>query len=1021
MEVSPHLISTSRYNKVMISGTARDLPEHRKEALEACLRQGMLPITMEHLPASDKNAIIESLRMVDEADIYIGIFAYRYGYIPSGYSISITEMEYNRAIERGIPRLIFIIDKAHSIQIDDIELGEGSAKLETLKVRLQTEQVVNFFKSPDDLRANIINSLSNYRQPGSPSSFHYVSDIPVLPEPYIAHRYTLLQTRDLVGRQAQLELLTNWVAHSKADIYSAHILNIISMGGMGKSALTWKWFNDIASHKMQPLAGRIWWSFYESDATFENFVICALAYVTQRPKEEFQQLLPSEREAQLLTILDHIPFLIVLDGLERILLAYARMDAAHMADEDPEQSRRIKTRSMQQPAFFLPRQSRGDTSRRPKTAEPEWLPKATEADPRRQRKTIDLRVGAFLRKLASVQSTRVLISSRLQPADLQTETGEERPGCKTIFLQGLSDDDALKLWRAFGINGSHEKMIPLFHTFDNHPLLIQVLAGVIAQDRRTPGDFDGWRRLHPTFKPFNLPLVQVESHILQFALGGLSDLQRKVLYIIAAFRMPATYNTLVALLVGEKKPFLNEGLLDVILADLENRSLLGWDRREGANRYDLHPLVRGTVWEALSKNVKKGIYKELNMYFKPLSEYEDNHKINSIADLTATIELYNTLIGLELYDEALTVFDARLSEVMLYRLDACRERAELLEMLFPNGVDQLPHLSTRTKQANVLNSLAVSVTNEPIRSSELLYRCNELHNAEGDQKSIRIGLCNLSNVLRFSGALYASEMAARRALLIARQLNDRHQESICLSWLGMSLAVQGKNYDSEEAFRRSLQLARLHIAYEPHDYMAMLSLWLEKYEEAQVWIQSALKYARRLKFERSIIRATRLLGTVSLALNDLSAAEKHLNDALMQARAINLVEEEIPALVGLADLQRRKGKIDIVREIQHDIQEPVKRGPFPLFHADAFNVIAQLERDVGNSEAAVQAALTSYRLSWCDGPPFIYYWGLQKSEEHLLSLGKPVPMLPPFDTSRSKSMPEIEITPRVNLLVEDEP
>jgi len=35
----------------MISSTARDLPEHRKEVMNACLRQGMFPIMMEHLPA----------------------------------------------------------------------------------------------------------------------------------------------------------------------------------------------------------------------------------------------------------------------------------------------------------------------------------------------------------------------------------------------------------------------------------------------------------------------------------------------------------------------------------------------------------------------------------------------------------------------------------------------------------------------------------------------------------------------------------------------------------------------------------------------------------------------------------------------------------------------------------------------------------------------------------------------------------------------------------------------------------
>src|ERR1041384_1785692 len=98
---------------VMISSTARDLPEHRKEVMDACLRQGMFPKMMEHLPANDDEAISASLAPVDEADFYLGIFAHRYGYVPKDHDISVTEMEYNRAVERKIPRLIFVMGKGH--------------------------------------------------------------------------------------------------------------------------------------------------------------------------------------------------------------------------------------------------------------------------------------------------------------------------------------------------------------------------------------------------------------------------------------------------------------------------------------------------------------------------------------------------------------------------------------------------------------------------------------------------------------------------------------------------------------------------------------------------------------------------------------------------------------------------------------------------------------------------------------------------------------------------------------------
>jgi len=242
---------------VMISSTARDLPEHRKEVLDACLRQGMFPVMMEHLPATDDEAIRASLKMVDEADIYRGVFAHRYGYVPKAgdpTQISVTEMEYNRAVERKIPRCIFVMDKEHPLKIDDVEMGEGAAKLETFKKRLQTDNIVNFFKSPEGLHGDVINSLSKFRE-SDITAFHYVSDIPAPPDAYIAHPYTLLQTHRLIGRQDELNLLTNWVTRKQEEIYWTRILNIVAIGGMGKSALTWKWFNDIAPQEMKPLVG----------------------------------------------------------------------------------------------------------------------------------------------------------------------------------------------------------------------------------------------------------------------------------------------------------------------------------------------------------------------------------------------------------------------------------------------------------------------------------------------------------------------------------------------------------------------------------------------------------------------------------------------------------------------------------------------------------------------------------------------------------------------------------------------
>ena len=70
--------------RAMISSTSIDLPEHRKQVIEACQRMDFFPEAMEHLPARDANAIRASLELVDKADLYLGIFAWRYGHIPDG-------------------------------------------------------------------------------------------------------------------------------------------------------------------------------------------------------------------------------------------------------------------------------------------------------------------------------------------------------------------------------------------------------------------------------------------------------------------------------------------------------------------------------------------------------------------------------------------------------------------------------------------------------------------------------------------------------------------------------------------------------------------------------------------------------------------------------------------------------------------------------------------------------------------------------------------------------------------------
>ena len=156
---------------VAISSTALDLPEHRKEIMNACLEQDLFPKMMEHLPASPDDAITASMALVDSADIYVAIIAFRYGYVPGGHDISITEMEYNQATK--IPRLIFLMHNDHPVKKSDVETGPGATKLEDLRKRMEKEQVVNYFKSPADLKARFLNSISKVVHQTANNSLSY--------------------------------------------------------------------------------------------------------------------------------------------------------------------------------------------------------------------------------------------------------------------------------------------------------------------------------------------------------------------------------------------------------------------------------------------------------------------------------------------------------------------------------------------------------------------------------------------------------------------------------------------------------------------------------------------------------------------------------------------------------------------------------------------------------------------------------------------------------------------------------
>ncbi len=226
---------------IVISSTAYDLPDHRREVMDACLELRHQPRMMEHLGAADADAIEESLALVDAADVYVGIFAHRYGFVPPGCKRSITEMEYRRAKDKGVPRLIFFMHKDHPIKASDVEVGEDAAKLAHLKEEIGVERVAAFFESPDDLRAEVLKALIHQVE-----RRRTAKERPPAPEPEVRLRgwpdlelpqapYPLLlpysHPRLFAGRERELDQLRK-LLRGEVPIVLLH-----AVSGAGKSSL----------------------------------------------------------------------------------------------------------------------------------------------------------------------------------------------------------------------------------------------------------------------------------------------------------------------------------------------------------------------------------------------------------------------------------------------------------------------------------------------------------------------------------------------------------------------------------------------------------------------------------------------------------------------------------------------------------------------------------------------------------------------------------------------------------------
>jgi hypothetical protein len=149
--------------KIYISATYGDLKECRRAVYDILRKVRHDVIAMEDYVATDQRPLNKCLDDVAACDVYVGLLAWRYGYIPVGDNpekLSITQLEYRKAGEVTIPRLMFLLHKDAAWPDDqkDALTGEncGGTKIAEFRGEIEEAALVGYFKKPDDLAALVL-------------------------------------------------------------------------------------------------------------------------------------------------------------------------------------------------------------------------------------------------------------------------------------------------------------------------------------------------------------------------------------------------------------------------------------------------------------------------------------------------------------------------------------------------------------------------------------------------------------------------------------------------------------------------------------------------------------------------------------------------------------------------------------------------------------------------------------------------------------------------------------------------
>jgi hypothetical protein len=1014
--------SPREHEGVMISSSFADLREHRRVLSAALTGQGLFPVAMENDSAKPTGDVLEnSLAMVASCSAYVAVIGHRYGQIPESRRrnpkrLSLTELEFNKARRLKRPVLLFIMGDGHDVKPADVEQDpEKNLKLavfrenaKRVKCSSSIHRVYKIFNSLREFEQAATQSIADFCRYLDSKTFASGSDATKhrkVTQPLdLRAKPIYIASRSFVGRQAELETLSEWA--SPADSHA--ILLFEAIGGAGKSMLAWEWATKHAPGIRDDWKGRFWYSFYEKSATMLDFCREALAYMGKW-RSRHRRMNTFELAKELVQQLQAGPWLLVLDGLERVLVAYHRFDAAQIPDEEAGTNDKI-------------------AHRHPCAA-------------------INPEDDDLIRALAGAHPSKLLVTSRLVPRTLLNASSQPIPGVLQERLRGLRPVDAESLIRECGITGSSLEIQKYLKTYcDCHPLVVGVLAGLINDYLPDRGNFDAWsidRRGGGLLNLANLDLVQNRNHILSAALNALPKQSRQLLSTLALLSESIDYDTLNALnphllplpeeqklpkrktndrwtaaqraeivakyeAARQKYVLYQEAVearqaasitasdeLTRTVSDLERRGLLQYDA--AARRYDLHPVVRGISAGRLRQEEKDQLGQRVVDHFsqKAHNPYTEAETLDDLSNAFLVVKALFQMGKLEQARKFILGND--FLQALSTKFEAHNEILTILRPFFSSGWSTMPaFLQTSDgillakRAANCLRRInqlgdAFAVSEAAVPSILNRKRCGGLYGH----------LLSMASTAGEQGRLALEERLMHQAAQIVPLLNENYGVETTFRLARFrQLSRNGAVSDAESiwSFIRDARLNDSERAVAEHHYALHLLFCHRLTEEDLARAEASSRAAQSALGIRNL---STMRGYWRLEEGKWSQAKMSLQESITLAHRAGKTDRRTEILLAIAKykLNQLPDAHDLAEQFSNDAEGSCNRP------------IAELWLCIGDRARAMAHAITAYKWAWADGEPYVRRYELSKSVELLQRINARVPQLPEYDGKFDPGLP----------------